>query len=155
MRETAQSHTTEVKSQTYGLKASSIALLIWTADGRSHPAVPPNPAAHSRHRIVPQRDSENRQKPCSAEGKTRNSNSPPPASSSHDTSSLTLHISKRTMASRWSHSQSNQSLGSSTPARWRRRRIHRQQTPQHLTMIATTSPPTPASNPQPSILQAR
>ena len=77
--------------------------LVWTADGRPHPAVTPNRTVCSGHRVSPQRTANVGNSPPE-QMDTRNPNgSPPPTKSSHDTSSSTKHISKRTLASRWSH----------------------------------------------------
>ena len=69
--------------------------LVWTADGRPHPAVTRTPQ-RSRHRVLPQWTANDSKNPPT-QMETRNSNGPPPTESSHDTSSPTKHISKRVL----------------------------------------------------------
>ena len=126
----AKLHITGEISQTYELKASCIAL--WSGQRTVGHT---NLAACCR----PQRAT-NVSKSFPAQMETRNTNCLLWRKSSNDASSFIKHVSKRTMASVWTHRQSHQPLDSSTPTRWRRRwRFRRQElTPQRQMMTVTT-----------------
>ena len=128
----AQHHTTGEESQTYQLGLDS----RWSATPISHP----NPTGRSRHRVMPVRTANVCKSP------------PHPNCPSHEQSCLTCHQESN---ARWSHRQSRQPLGPSTPARQRRRRRHRHKKGhQQQTMTMTISSPSPSTKLQPSIPQS-